>query len=155
MDESQDSAAFTAECVTVGPSRAEHVQQVLSAARATLARCRVNEIRERPAEPPGVLERSRGRPHASRDRTPPTPRLDTQIPTWEQIDSRIMARIVEALTEEREDILEVIRALRELGEALDTRLTNVEVQMDEVRTTLARASNVNVCGSLNRPVAGM
>ena len=30
MDESQDSAAFTAECVTVDPSRAEYVQQVLS-----------------------------------------------------------------------------------------------------------------------------
>jgi len=53
MDESQDSAVFAAECVTVGPSRAEHVQQVLSAARATLARSRGNDkkFRERAAEP--------------------------------------------------------------------------------------------------------
>src|SRR6516225_955408 len=72
----QDSAAFTAECVTVDPSPAEHVQQVLSAARATLARCRGNDekFRERPAEPLGGVVpewRSRGRrapPLASRGR---------------------------------------------------------------------------------------
>jgi hypothetical protein len=37
MDESQDSAAFTA---TVAPSRADYVRQVLGTARATLARSR-------------------------------------------------------------------------------------------------------------------
>jgi hypothetical protein len=109
MDESQDSAAFIAECVTVGPSRADYVQQVLVTARATLARCRANDqFRDQPAEPPGVPEwRSRGRPLAPRDRTQPTT-PDASPPTWEQ---------------ERGAVLEAIRGLREWAETLTDRLT--------------------------------
>src|SRR5215831_7167168 len=74
MDESQDSAAF-AECVTVDPSRAEYVQQVLSAARETLARSCGEEFqfRGRPADVPGAPERSRDRPLAARDRISSSP----------------------------------------------------------------------------------
>src|SRR5262249_25984112 len=63
-------AAFTAECATVCPSRAEHVRQVLSTARATLARSRPAndeyQFRE-PVDAPNAPERARGRPLAPRD----------------------------------------------------------------------------------------
>jgi len=118
MDESQDSAAFTAEWVTVDPSRAEHVQQVLSAARATLARCRADEFefRARPAEPPGAPARSRDRPLAPRDRTTaapasaPAPQPDTQVPTW---------------ADERAAVFEAICALRHLGETLSEQIAEL------------------------------
>src|SRR5262249_25639782 len=113
MDESQDSAVFAAECVTVGLSRAEYVQQVLSAARATLARSRAdNQFRERPAEPPSAPEwRSRERPLTSRDRAPaaPAPAPQPDAPTWEQ---------------ERTAVFDAICALRQLCEALSDHLAD-------------------------------
>jgi len=113
MDESQDSAAFTAECVTVDPRRAEHVQQVLSAARATLARSRGEQFRD--AEPLGVVPewRSRERPLSSRDRTqPPAPAAqpDTSVSTWEQ---------------ERDAVFEAIVGLREWCETLSEQLADL------------------------------
>jgi hypothetical protein len=114
-------------------SRAEHVQQVLSAARATLARSGANgeQFREQSVDAPGAPGRSRGRPLAPRDRTPPPPapqpsRLDIQTPTW--ADER--ASVLEAIqtwADEREVILEVVRGLRELCEK------NVGNQLAELR----------------------
>jgi sRNA-binding protein len=93
-------------------NRAEHVRQVLSTARATLARSRrandEYQFRE-PVDAPKAPERSRGRPLASRDRTPPAPPRDAETPTWE---------------EERATVLEVIRGLRELCEALGDQWLN-------------------------------
>jgi len=121
--ESRDSTAFAAG-VTVGPSRAEHVQKVLGEARAQLARCHADEFefRERLAEVPGVSGPSRERPLASPDRTPSLRRLAT--PTW---------------ADERAAVLEAIRGLRELGEALDEHLAEMALQMDELRTLLRRS----------------
>jgi len=112
----QDSAAFTAECVTVDPSRAEHVQQVLSAGRATLARSRAEEFqfRSRPADVPGAPVRSRDRPLAPRDRTAAAPasapQPDTQVPTW---------------ADERTAVFDAIRGLRELCEIFSEKLADL------------------------------
>jgi len=112
MDESQDSAAFTAE-VTADQSRAEFVRHVLGTARETLVRSRGNE-QFRDAEPLGVPEtRSRGRraPLAPRDRTPPAPApAPSDAPTWEH---------------ERGAVLDALRSLCELCEALHERITEL------------------------------
>src|SRR5262249_59462691 len=112
-------AAFTAECVTVGPTRAERVQQVLGTARATLARCRADEFqfRERPAEPPGAPGRPRDRPLASRDRiSPPQTAFDIQAPTWEQERAAVLEAICTG-EEGRVLGLEVIRGLHQCAGA--------------------------------------
>ena len=98
MDESKDSAAFTALCLAAGPSRAERVRKVLREARETLARCRADELAE--------------------------PWPDTPPPTWAQ---------------ERAAVLEAVRGLRELGEALDKHLAEMALQMDELRIMLNRS----------------
>jgi hypothetical protein len=92
-------------------SRAARVQQVLSAARATLARSRANgePFRERPADATGAPARSRGRPLALRDRTPPLETPPSQ-PTWEQ---------------EREAVFEAITSLRQLSETLADQLAAI------------------------------
>ena len=118
MDESQDSAVFAAECVTVGLSRAEVVQQVLSTARATLARSRADNQFRDAEEPLGVPEpRSRGRRATScapRDRTlaapASAPAPQAEVPTWEQ---------------ERDAVFDAIRGLRELCEALSEGLAEL------------------------------
>jgi hypothetical protein len=108
--ENLDSAAFTAE---VGADRAAYVQQVMRAARETLARSRGDQFRERPAEPLGVSEwRSRGSPLAPHDRTSSSSRRpDTQTPTW---------------AEDRAAVFDAICALRELCEALSDQLTKLQ-----------------------------
>jgi len=129
MDESQDSAAFTAECVTVDPSRAEYVQQVLSAARETLARSCGEEFqfRGRPADVPGAPERSRDRPLAARDRISSSP-LNTQTPTWAE-DRAAVLEAIRTWEQERAPILEAIRGLRrELCEALSDQLAELRWQ---------------------------
>jgi hypothetical protein len=114
MDESQDSAAFTALCLAAGPSRAERVRKVLREARETLARSRGNEqFRER-AEPLGVVPewRSRECPLSSRDRTTaaPAPASQPDAPTWEH---------------ERAAVFDAICALRERCETLSEQLAEM------------------------------
>jgi hypothetical protein len=105
MDEIPDTAAFIAE---VTPSRA---QQILGTARATLARSRASneQFRERSADAPKAPARSRGRPLAPRDRTPPLETPPSQ-PTWEQ---------------EREAVFEAITSLRQLSETLADQLAAI------------------------------
>src|SRR5262249_22462156 len=133
MGESQDRAAFTALCVTVGPSRAEYVQQVMREARETLARSRGDNYQSWEREEPlGVPERrSRERPLASRDRSPrpptPAPPPDTQAPTWAEERAAVLAAI-RAWDEERAPILDALRALCDLCETLHARVSEIQKQ---------------------------
>src|SRR5215471_20166144 len=88
-------------------------------ARATLARSRGNnfEFREQSVDAPGAPRRSRGRPLAPRDRTPPSPAPphDAEPPTW----AEERAAVFEAICETLSDQLAAIR-WRQLGSAFDT-----------------------------------
>jgi hypothetical protein len=81
-------------------------------ARTTLARSRANneQFWERPADVTGAPARSRGRPLAPRDRSPPAPPRDTETPTW---------------ADEREAVFEAITSLRQLAEALTDQLAAI------------------------------
>jgi hypothetical protein len=140
MAESRGTAAFAA---ATAPSRAEHVQQIIRAARATLARCRTDEVefRGRPAEVPGVSE---ARGPVTSGACPSRPAVQPQQQAvaaawWAAIDHRI----AQALAAEREQIFaeltDVIGSLRVISAGLDERLTAMETAMAEVRTTLAKA----------------